>query len=289
MARAMLTIFSIPKPFSGHVGLIQRNAIRSWTLLEPHCEVVLLGDDEGTAQAAAETGVRHLPQVATTDRGTPLVSDAFERVRREASFPLLCFVNSDVVLTRSLLDAVVRLHRQRYLLVGQRLDLDVREPIDFGDSAWEQTLLARVVREGWLHPAAGSDYFVFQREIDWKMPPFAVGRAGWDNWLIQRARQLRIPVVDASPLVRVVHQEHDYAHLTAVEDGGLDPESRANVELGGGGATLFDASHVLTRRGLAPALMPRHLSRRLRVPWLGPALQSAVIAHSRYARRSRLS
>ncbi len=29
----MLTLFTIPKPFAGHIGLIQRNAIASWTLL----------------------------------------------------------------------------------------------------------------------------------------------------------------------------------------------------------------------------------------------------------------
>ena len=26
----MLTIFTIPKPFIGHIGVIQRNAIMSW-------------------------------------------------------------------------------------------------------------------------------------------------------------------------------------------------------------------------------------------------------------------
>lgn len=52
----MLTIFSIPKAFNGHIGDIQRNAINSWTRLQPECEILLLGDDEGTGKAADENG-----------------------------------------------------------------------------------------------------------------------------------------------------------------------------------------------------------------------------------------
>ena len=29
---AMLTIFTTPKPFRGHIGIIQRNALKSWTI-----------------------------------------------------------------------------------------------------------------------------------------------------------------------------------------------------------------------------------------------------------------
>ena len=49
----MLTIFSIPKPFIGHVGVIQMNALRSWTFLDPKCEIVIFGDEPGIAEAAA--------------------------------------------------------------------------------------------------------------------------------------------------------------------------------------------------------------------------------------------
>ena len=52
----MLTLFTIPKAFEGHSGVIQRNAIKSWTLLQPQCEIILMGDDEGTGEAAAEMG-----------------------------------------------------------------------------------------------------------------------------------------------------------------------------------------------------------------------------------------
>ena len=59
----MLTLFAIPKAFRGEFNQIQRNAITSWTLLEPKPEIILLGDDEGTAEVAKEFGVRHVSGV----------------------------------------------------------------------------------------------------------------------------------------------------------------------------------------------------------------------------------
>jgi len=44
----MLTLFALPKPFRGRNGIIQQNAIRSWTLLEPTPEIILFGDEFGT-------------------------------------------------------------------------------------------------------------------------------------------------------------------------------------------------------------------------------------------------
>ena len=45
----MLTFFTTAKPFRGHNAIIQRNALKSWTLLRPDVEVILFGDDEGAA------------------------------------------------------------------------------------------------------------------------------------------------------------------------------------------------------------------------------------------------
>ena len=50
----MITVFSIPKPFTGDIALIQRNAVRSWSALGPDVQVVLVGDESGIADAAHE-------------------------------------------------------------------------------------------------------------------------------------------------------------------------------------------------------------------------------------------
>jgi len=40
----MIALFTRAKPFPGHNGVVQRNALKSWTLAAPDAEVILLGD-----------------------------------------------------------------------------------------------------------------------------------------------------------------------------------------------------------------------------------------------------
>src|SRR2546428_763993 len=122
----MLTIFSIPKPFRGHIGTIQRNAIQSWLQLSPRCEVILCGNDPGVAEAAAEYGVKHLPHIARKEYGTPFLNSAFEHVQQVATERLIAYVNADIIFLSDLMASVKRITAQRFLMVGQRWELDVR-------------------------------------------------------------------------------------------------------------------------------------------------------------------
>src|SRR5438876_11556063 len=103
----MLTLFAIPKPFRGHIAVIQRNAIMSWTLLQPRPEVILFGDEEGTAEICRELGLRHAPAVERNEFGTPLLDDLFRKAEEQASYATLCYVNSDILLLDDFSKAVV--------------------------------------------------------------------------------------------------------------------------------------------------------------------------------------
>ncbi|RMF41553.1 MAG: hypothetical protein D6755_12485 [Anaerolineae bacterium] len=154
---------------------------------------------------------------------------------------------------------------ENFLLVGQRWDLDVTEALDFSPG-WETRLRARVQAEGRLHPPAGSDYFIFPRAAFTEMPDFAIGRAGWDNWMIYRARTLGWPVVDGTPSILAVHQNHDYSHLPGGKPHYDLEESRLNTRLAGGERhmyTLFETSHMFRDGRLhpAPLTLPRLLRR----------------------------
>jgi hypothetical protein len=46
----MVTFFTTAKPFTGNNGVIQRNALKSWTLAAPDAEVILLGDGNRAAE-----------------------------------------------------------------------------------------------------------------------------------------------------------------------------------------------------------------------------------------------
>jgi len=237
---AFITIFTAPKPFvNPHIATIQRNAIRNWLSLSD-VVVLLMGDESGMKEAAAETGVRHVAQVRANEKGTPLVSDMFAQARALSNSSLLMCANADMLFLPDILPAARLAVEQNhpFLIVGQRWDLDVTEPLDF-DGDWAVRLENSVRREARLHIPAGSDYFIFPRHLYDDMPDFTIGRSGWDNWMIYHARRQGWMVIDATPAITAIHQSHDYSHLP----GGLPhydlEESQENIRLAGGAANLY--------------------------------------------------
>src|SRR5205807_4228589 len=165
---------------------------------------------------------------------------------------------------RDFLDAVGQLP-VTHLMCGGRLNVDVQEELDF-DDGWQARVQALVAAEGFLAPPVYIDYFVFARDSPLThLPRFAVGRPRWDNWMIFRARELGIPVVDATRCVQAVHQIHDYSHIPG-GSGELwyGPEAEANAELAGKTPlmSLHHATHVLTPRGVRPAAARPYLRAR---------------------------
>src|SRR3954465_94392 len=120
----MFTVVAIPKPFRGHIGMIQRNALQSWSRLDG-ADVLLIGDEEGVAEAARDVGARHVAEVEKSPQGTPLVSSAFSTARDVSRPPLLVFVNGDIVLLPDFSAALRRIEFTDFLLVGQRWNVDL--------------------------------------------------------------------------------------------------------------------------------------------------------------------
>lgn len=251
----MLTIFTIPKPFVGHIGVIQRNALGSWARLQPTPQVIVFGDEPGAAEAVAETGALHVRDVARNEFGTPLLDDAFAKARQLARYPLLGYVNADIILLDDILAAAqaVAGRKHRFMLAGQRWDLDVSEPARF-DNGWQAQFRERARTGGVLHNITGMDYFVFTPDLAEDIPAMAVGRAMWDNWFLYHARARGAALVDVTPRVLAIHQNHDYSHLPGGKTTAYKGvEVERNKELAGGMDhyfTLRDATHQLTPTGL---------------------------------------
>ena len=254
----MLTVFAVPKPFAGHIGVIQRNAVRSWRALHPECQILLCGDEAGSAEAAFELGVERLLDVDTNDFGTPLLSSVFASVEMRADHDLLCYVNADMLLFPDLVDAVRRVTGacDRFLVVGETFDLEVSRDLAV-DAAEAQRLEERARAEGTRRGRKAIDFFVFRRGTLGEVLDFAVGRPCWDNWVIWRARSLRMSVVDVTDVATVIHQSHEYGHVQHVRGSRWEgPEGDANFELMRWEERRFsldDATHVaLQDGGLAP-------------------------------------
>ncbi len=247
---SLITLFSAPKPFTDpHVAMIQRNAIQSWTLL-PDVEVILLGDEEGLSEAAKEFNVKHFPNVKRNDHGTPLISSMFELTRQNSNNELLCVINTDIILMSDIVEAAkqVAQEKEKFVLLSQRWDLDVTQSIDFKDD-WQNRLRSTVYGQGKLHRPAGSDFFLFPKSCYEEIPNFAIGRAGWDNWMIYEAHKEKWPIIDCTPSVMIIHQSHDYSHLPDGRPHYEHPDTNENIRLAGGQAniryTVLDSTHQL--------------------------------------------
>ena len=213
---APLTIFAMPKAFRGHIGVIQRNAIASWTHMQPRPHVLLLGNYEGAAEVARELGAQHLPEIERNRWGTPLVSDIFAQAQKLSETPHLCYVNSDIMLFDDFMAALLRVAawNSRFLMVGRRTDTDITEPMDLAQPDWSAQVRDLAHRTGRLQIARNIDYFAFPRGLYSSVPPFGIGRFWWDNWLVWKVRSMEAPVVDVSSQVLAIHQNHDYSHTT---------------------------------------------------------------------------
>ena len=189
---AAITILAMPKPFRGHIGTIQRNAITSWTRLQPRPEIILFGIEEGAAECAAELGLVHIPEVARNQYGTPLLADIFLNAERRASHDLYAYVNADIILPAEFTVAVEKVQEAfpRFLAVGRRINLEVLELLDFSEG-WEESLKERIRSKGWLENPTAIDCFVFPRGTYEQVPPLAIGRVWFDQWCIKYARKQR--------------------------------------------------------------------------------------------------
>lgn len=234
--------------------------MRSWVEVGD-TEVLLFGDDPGVAEAAHELGVRHIPAVRRNATGRPYLDSVFTALQQTCSNDAILYVNADIVLTDDIKVAMKALLAtfQVFLLVARRTEISIDSHLEFGGN-WQRTLRTLVAAEGLLAPPYAIDCFGFVRGSLAPFPPFLVGRPGWDNWMVYQARERRVPVVDCTADVLLVHQDVEPGYARGKAWNWDDEESAHNLRLAGWGR-YFDvdsATHQLVngvvRRQVPPSL-----------------------------------
>ena len=285
----MITLFATPKPFIDPlISSVQRNALRSWTLLVPRPQIILLGDDLGVAEAAHEVGAEHVPAIETSELGTPRLDHLFTQAKSRARNEVMCYINADIILTSDFPRAIAQMagFGSPFLMSGGRWGLKIDHDLEFA-AGWEGKLRDRLDMEGQF-AFMGNDYFVFTRDLYDDIPPLAVGRGYFDAWLFSYPRAVGASVIDASSAITAIHQDHDYRHIASGVDPWLSPEGLRNLELVGSSRHWYlrEATHELTDRGLkrVRGRKLRYLIKGFFIYRLGPLRQRLGIRRASLAR-----
>ena len=136
----MLTLFTAPKSFKGHYEIIQINAIQSWLHLRPECEIILLGNDEGTAEVASRFGVLHLPDIESNEYGTPLINSMFSKAQGVARYQLLCYINRQLYIAEKNkipIENLQLLLKQKNEIIKNLVIIEISKPVILREVKYE--------------------------------------------------------------------------------------------------------------------------------------------------------
>lgn len=201
----MITFFTVPRPFgvvdSFDYGKIQTNAIKSWRMICPDCDIIAFGDDDSVKAACKELNVKHIPGVKCDGSGVPSLDCVFDIVKKRSRFDALCYCNTDVILVGEIKKILKAIRFDKYMLIGRRYDCSESIDIDNMD------LTDTISKSKW-HAITGVDYFVFKKDLYPEVKPFLVGRFTWDNWLVYEASRLGAIIIDCTNIITAIHQNH---------------------------------------------------------------------------------
>ena len=177
---------------------------------------------------------RHVTKFAKNEHGTPLVNDLFAQAQELAGYDILMYSNCDMLYLADIKPAVDYAQKrfESFLAIGQRWDVDIKHKLNTKDGNYTNGLESLIAAEGSLHSVSGKDFFAFRIPFDIELPPLAIGRPGWDNYLVHHAADFQVDVVDMTQVVTAIHQNHDYSHLKGeLEEFLHGPEAKQNFKL----------------------------------------------------------
>lgn len=235
--KSSLTIVSTPKKFLDEFDSIQRNSLLNWSTIVTPKQVIIFSDDSITNKIIHEFGCKVVTKIRKSKSGVPLISNIFHQAQQLSKTQLVMYTNSDMIYPENLTKVIKVVQRKfdKFLIVGKRLDVDrLDQP------------------KGKLHSPYGIDYFIFPKNLSWDMPDFMIARQYWDIWTLRAALDNKIPLIDATYMIKAIHQNHSYNNMK----GGLRnkkflKEVEVNSALARGKqASIQDANYILTSIGV---------------------------------------
>lgn len=209
----MITILSSPKPFKGFDKVNQYNAINNWKKIKD-VEIILYGDEEGIDEAASKFNIKIVREVESSRQGIPLFNSIIAHAEKHSIYNNLMYINCDILINETLLQSLNLIKLNKFLLVGERLDLDKDVKIDLYKKNYKKEIYENIQKNKiYLHGPTGIDYFVFPKGIWDGLPRVVIGRGGYDSSLLAHCKRNKIPIVDGTGLIIALHQFHNYSHI----------------------------------------------------------------------------
>jgi hypothetical protein len=250
----MITLFTCPKSFTGKFKIYQTNAILSWINVNYGIEILILGNDKGVKEFCLEYNLKNIKDIKKGIKGIPLINDIFLKAQNFSSNNILVYLNSDIIITNSFINAILSIWKRNFFLIGQRTDIDFDYYIDFNKN-WENSLKKYAENNGRLLSPTGMDYFVFKKGLfKQDLPPFLIGRTLWDPYLVYYAKEKGCELIDITHDAPVYHPRHDYSHANQTkEELWNSKEAEINRKLCGGKiANITNCRYKLVKGKLIP-------------------------------------
>ena len=239
-----VTFVAVPKPFENKFTIIQKNAIQSWLNLSLNVEILILCE-KGFKCPVISDKIRLIDELENTKFNRPDLSSAMRLADKYASNDCIVYINSDIILLDDFsktIETVLDNLNDNYGIIGQRIDVNIEEEIDFSNIHWQDNVF-NYVKEGILHSKEGIDYFVFPKKfLKTLNVPLSIGGTVWDQWIVYKMLNRGYLVIDATNEIIAVHQNHSYPGNMSFTEILNSDMARTNMQLAGGRACMRNIS-----------------------------------------------
>ena len=149
-----------------------------------------------------------ISNMATNEHGVPILGDMYTKMFQKCpDAQTYTYVNGDIMATSDFVETIEAVQSiGNFLMVGKRTNVPWSENHDAEHANFN---FDWHFRRGALFRSDAQDYFtVTKNAIDWKtIPPFVVGRPGYDNWLVDHIyHNSKVALIDATKTISVIHQ-----------------------------------------------------------------------------------
>jgi len=195
-----ITLFTIPQAFENQYDLIQYQAIKSWTLLNPKPDIFLLGNAPGVASIANELGLYHLPNIEQNAS----ISEIAKWLDRVINNTILVYINPNVILTDGFSQTIQDIYnnQEHFLLTGQYRTIQTESVIDFNDTQWQHQLRVMADKQAMPQRQLQDIYLVFTKQLLKQL--FVLNpnvEYTWEQQLFYAALRKYYPIIDGSPII----------------------------------------------------------------------------------------